>query len=237
VTLPTSKASLARSAPGDARRSLSKALVAELPPRRLTLLKAIQAHAPEHAGRFRELDLSVIDDLDVVAPRIVEGAGLLEDEGDAEQSPPQHVVTMIDVDPLRRGRGPRTPAALARPPTQSSRPVSQAPWATSDAGRAHRYVARQLPVLGASTTIARLCVSPTQRDRGEHADRADSAGNGCGSDARARSRGHLVGAGCRRPRPCRRLWSWGTFGIRGCGTRLPAVGSGVHHASPRRSHG
>ena len=77
--------------PREACRSLSEALIAELALRRLILLKAIQAHATEYAGGFRELDLSVVDDLDVVAPRIVEvkrsgslnlDAGLLQRSAD-----------------------------------------------------------------------------------------------------------------------------------------------------------
>ena len=52
--------------------SVGEALAAQFLLRQLRLLYAIQAHASQDTGRFRELDVAVIDDLDVVAPRIVE---------------------------------------------------------------------------------------------------------------------------------------------------------------------
>src|SRR5256885_3777681 len=66
---------------------LPHAFLPQLAKRFRTLLQPLQAHASKDAGSLRELDVSVVDDLDVVAPWITKvepasgrdlDAGLLE---------------------------------------------------------------------------------------------------------------------------------------------------------------
>jgi hypothetical protein len=52
--------------------SAGEALVAQFLLRGIALMQVVEVHASQHACSFRELDLTVVDDLHVVAPGIVE---------------------------------------------------------------------------------------------------------------------------------------------------------------------
>jgi hypothetical protein len=57
---------------GRAMLSGCQAALPELAQRAVALGQSIQLHALEHLGRLGELDVAVVDDLDVVAPRVAE---------------------------------------------------------------------------------------------------------------------------------------------------------------------
>jgi len=122
---------------------LSQALVAELPLRRLTLLKAIQAHAPEDAGRFRELDLSVIDDLDVVAPRIVEvkRSGSLDLDAAPLHRAADRLLVIDD-----QAKVPRTIGQLGAPGRQRDELIAQVDESHPPADSAAQFELEEPPV-------------------------------------------------------------------------------------------
>jgi GTP-binding protein len=73
VELSAQKRQTATSRAKRAAASVGYSLLAELRERTLRLPE-LEAHAAQHALRFRELDLAVVDDLHVVSPRIAERA-------------------------------------------------------------------------------------------------------------------------------------------------------------------
>ena len=54
------------------RRDLGEALAAQLFERLRSLVEAGEIHAAEYRRRLRELHVAIVDDLDVVAPRVAE---------------------------------------------------------------------------------------------------------------------------------------------------------------------
>src|SRR5579872_1399091 len=52
--------------------SAGETFLAQLAERLLRLLERVETHAPQHLAGLRELDVAVVDDLDVIAPWVVE---------------------------------------------------------------------------------------------------------------------------------------------------------------------
>src|SRR2546423_1458762 len=58
--------------PAPYRRASCESLVAQLLERGCGFIELLQSHAPEHHGRFGELDVTVVDDLELITGRVAD---------------------------------------------------------------------------------------------------------------------------------------------------------------------